>query len=331
MATSEMSSRNEKGRAGGVLGSDSGQPSHELVESIQRARLLNAMIEVAAERGYLGASVGHVVARAGMSRRTFYEMFESREDCFLAAFDTGVERAAAALAQGYERERTWRGGVRAALIELLELLDREPALARMCMVEALAAGPLPLERRAEVLRRLARTLEDVATQERRGGREPVLLSAEGIVGGALSVAHTRLLEQRPGSLLELLPQLMALIVLPYLGPRAAGEELRRVPPAPTARTAPPTVEAAPNGLQRLGTRLTYRTVCCLVYIAEHPGTSNRAVAQGAEISDEGQTSKLLARLAGLDLLVNEGGAPGAANAWRLTDKGKQLLHAIPDL
>jgi AcrR family transcriptional regulator len=327
MATNEMSARDQKLRVGGEPGPGFDQPSHEYVESIQRARLLNAMIEVAATRGYLGASVGHVVARAGMSRRTFYELFESREDCFLAAFDTGVERAAAVIANGYGSERTWREGVRAARVALLELLDAEPALARMCVIEALAAGPAPLERRAQVLRRLARTLEDTATREP-GESESPLLGAEGIVGGAFSVLHTRLLERRPDSLLELLPQLMALIVLAYLGGRAAGEELRR--PAPVARAPTPKPELEANGLQRLGTRLTYRTVRCLAYIAEHPGTSNRAVAHGAEISDEGQTSKLLARLARLDLLVNEGGAPGAANSWRLTGKGEQLLHAIPE-
>jgi AcrR family transcriptional regulator len=270
-----------------------------------------------------------------MSRRTFYELFESREDCFLAAFELGVERATAALTQGYAQgraqERTWREGVRAALVALLELLDSEPALARLCVIEALAAGPGPLERRAEVLRELARTLEELATRERRGKGEPALLGAEGIVGGAFSVLHTRLLERRADSLLALLPQLMALIVLPYLGPRAAGEELGRAAPEPAVRAAAPAAESSANGgLQRLGTRLTYRTVRCLLYIAEHPGTSNRAVALGAEISDEGQTSKLLARLSRLDLLVNEGGAPGAANAWRLTGKGEQLLHAIPE-
>ena len=68
--------------------------SRDEVDDIQRARIVSAMVEVAADVGYLGAAVAPVVARAGISRRTFYELFEGREDCFLAAFDWAVEQAA---------------------------------------------------------------------------------------------------------------------------------------------------------------------------------------------------------------------------------------------
>jgi AcrR family transcriptional regulator len=64
------------------------------VAEIQRARMVAALVEVARERGVSGVTVAHVVARSGVSRRTFYELFEDREDCFLAGFDLAVQGAA---------------------------------------------------------------------------------------------------------------------------------------------------------------------------------------------------------------------------------------------
>lgn len=301
----------------------------EQVTGIQRARIVSAMVEVAAEHGFLGAAVGRVVKRAGVSRRTFYDLFDSREDCFLAALDWGVEQISGQLAEAYTRESSWRDGVRSALASLLVCLGAEPQLARVCVVEALGAGALVLERRARVLQDLADALR-VGAPDARGASEP-LLTAEAVIGGGFSVIHTRLsLSEDPQPpLTDLLGQLMALIVLPYLGARAAGEELAR--PAPElpapARTAD-TRGANRRILERLNMRLTYRTVRCLLFVAEHPGASNRAVAIGADIADEGQTSRLLMRLAGLDLLAKEPPRPGYPNAWRLTSHGEQVLQAL---
>ena len=122
---------------------------------------------------------------------------------------------------------------------------------------------------------------------------------------------------------------MALIALPYLGTRAAGEELARpAPEFPAPAAAADAREANRLILKRLDMRLTYRTVRCLVFVAEHPGVSNRAVALGAEISDEGQASRLLMRLAGLDLLVRTCPGPGKPNSWRLTSHGERVLQAL---
>src|SRR3977135_679977 len=94
----------------------------EKVSEIQRARVLAAMTEVAAERGAANVSVGHVVARSGVSRRTFYELFDDREDCFLAAFDDTLEHVAASVIAAYEAPGAWRTKIRAALTALLEAL-----------------------------------------------------------------------------------------------------------------------------------------------------------------------------------------------------------------
>lgn len=298
------------------------------VTEVQRARLLSAAARVVGELGYEGMSVARVTGRAGVSRRTFYELFDSRESCFLGAFDWGVEQACAQMSEAYGRERTRCDGVRSALFSLLLFLDSEPQLAHVCVVEALGAGTLVLRRRARVLQELADALRTGAPRGHEvAATEPPLLTAETIVGGAFSVVHTRLL-LRDGSLVELLGQLMALILLPYLGARAAGEELARPLPEISARPAASARGTSTRILERLNVRLTYRTVRCLLFVAEHPDASNREVAQGAEIKDEGQASKLLARLAGMDLLSRSGHGPGKPNAWRLTAHGEQVLHAL---
>jgi AcrR family transcriptional regulator/DNA-binding MarR family transcriptional regulator len=337
------------------LNTERGSFPREEVDDIQRARVLSAMVEVAANDGYMGAAVAPVVARAGISRRTFYELFEGREDCFLAAFDWGIEQARQVMVEAYGSQRSWREQIRHSLAALLMLLDAEPELACVCVIEALAAGRLMLARRAQVLDELIDALDATAPQARGTGDAP-LLTAEGVIGGAFSVIHGRLLEQRgagsaagaegsepwlgvgapadgrraaPGPLIYLHGQLMALIALPYLGPRAAGEELTRS--APDARALAKTRAGGESGrlLDRLDMRLTHRTVRCLIFIGEQPGSSNREIAKGAGISDEGQTSKLLTRLTRLGLIANgRPHGPGYANYWTLTSQGEQVLSAV---
>jgi AcrR family transcriptional regulator len=315
--------------------SGAGSLSRGEVEDIQRARIVSAMVEVAARQGYIGAAVAPVVARAGISRRTFYELFEGREDCFLAAFDWGIEQARQGMVEAYRSQRSWRDRVRHALAALLVLLDSEPELARVCVIEVLGAGGLALARRAQVLDETIGALEASAPRTR--GSSAPLLTPEGIVGGAFSVLHGRLLEQDgpggvgdgAGPLIELHGQLMALIALPYLGPRAAGEELTRGAP-----DVPMPARTGINGeggrlLGRLDMRLTHRTVRCLMFIREHPGSSNREIANGAEVPDEGQTSKLLGRLTRLGLIANtQPHGPGHPNHWTLTPPGEQVLGAV---
>jgi AcrR family transcriptional regulator/DNA-binding MarR family transcriptional regulator len=324
----------------------SGLVSRREIEDFQRARILSAMVEVSAELGYIGAAVAQVVARAGVSRRTFYELFEGREECFLAAFEWGVAHAREAMAEAYASQRSWRERVRYALAALLAFLEAEPQLARVLVIEALGAGKLVLARRGQVMDELIAALNAAAPQPRAAAEKP-LLTAEGVVGGAFSVIHGRLLEDRSSAadgdmvsatragdirpLLSLHGQLMALIALPYLGPRAAGEEITRAAPEIAQReNAAARVDGGGGRLlERLDMRLTYRTVRCLLFIAEQPGCSNREIARGADMADEGQTSKLLSRLVRLDLIANsQAHGPGHPNRWALTAHGQQVLSAV---
>src|ERR1700704_6032816 len=103
----------------------SGLP-REHVSEIQRMRILVAMAEVASERGAGSVTVAHVVARAGVSRRTFYDLFADREECFLAAFEEAIDRGGAQVIAAYEAGAMWRERMRAGLWALLVWLDEEP-------------------------------------------------------------------------------------------------------------------------------------------------------------------------------------------------------------
>jgi AcrR family transcriptional regulator len=328
-----MSAARSGGRARRVVpGTGTGQ---ERVSAIQRSRMLLALVEVAAERGVGQASVAHIVARAGVSRRTFYELFEDREDCFLAAFDHALVRAAEVVRPAYEAQRGWRERVRAGLTALLRFLDEEPGLGGLLVVDSLSAGPRGLERREQAIDTLIAVV-DGGHEEGKVAQESSPLAAEGVVGAVFSVVHARMLKRRAAGVgdsgkgkqapfLGLLNQLMGMIVMPYLGTAAAKRELTRAVPA--ARTIK---RANADPLRELDMRLTYRTIRVLVAIAAAPGASNRRIAEAAGVSDQGQISKLLTRLEHLGLIQNvgEGPAKGEPNSWTLTHTGTDVERAI---
>ncbi len=325
-----------------------GAPRNRISEA-QRTRMLAAAVQVVGEVGYGGMSVARVTDRAGVSRRTFYEQFEDREGCFLTLFDEALECAtevareasAAAVAAG---RGAWSERIRAGLLALLVLLEEEPGLGSLLIVDALGGGPKILERRARALEAVKAAVDGGGAEAKKGS-DPPPLTAEGVVGAVFSVVHARLLEQAgslsangsarrrstPQPLIALLNPLMGMIVLPYLGQAAAARQLER--PMPRAARAPKTSRAPKplaDPLQGLEMRLTYRTLLVLSAIAEHPGASNRRIADVAEIHDQGQMSKLLGRLGRLGLIANAGaGQPkGEANAWELTPKGREVEAAL---
>jgi AcrR family transcriptional regulator len=331
-------------------------PGREHVAELQRARIVAAMVELVRERGVPNVTVAHVVARSGVSRRTFYEQFEDRGGCLLAAFEDGVEQAAASVLPAYRAAGVaggaWEEQLREGLQALLELLDARPALGGLCIVDVLAGERRVLERRTQVVDVLIGAVHRGGAVVG-GARRPPRIVAEGAVGAVLAVIHARLCAPNPRPLTPLLNQLMEMIVLPYRGPEPAARELER--PVPRTRRRP----AAPaDPLSNLDMRLTYRTVRVLQAISdlgarEPPGSqapdgqasngrapdkrapdgrapNSREVADAAGISDQGQISKLLWRLADLGLIAN--GSPthgkGEPNAWTLTPRGRDVQQAI---
>jgi AcrR family transcriptional regulator len=315
-------------RRGAPVGAVLSRRGDVLVSQTQRSRMLASAVQVIAEHGYGELSISRITGRAGVSRRTFYDLFEDREDCFLAAFDDAVARARELMLAGWESERGWRAQVRAALLALLVLLDREPGVRCLLVVDALKAGPRVQARRASVLAELSAALHATGSHAK-SGRELPDLTGEGVVGAVLGVVHTRLLGKPSGSLLDLLNPLMGVIVLPYLGPAVAQRELAHPAPKLSAAQA---IRRGRSGdlLGGLPMRITHRTLLVLATIAKHPGASNREVADAAGVTDQGQISKLLARLEGLDLIENTtpGQPSGEPNAWHLTPHGVQVQQAV---
>ena len=274
-------------------------------------------------------SIADIAARAGVSPRKLRAQFADVEACFLAAFEWSSERAGAAMAQAYAGEHGWVEAVRSALTAALELIEREPDLARLWIVYALGGGPRVMRGRAAAIATLAEHV-DRGRLESRVRAEPPAITAEGVVGALLVVLQTRLLASKPEPPSALRGELMSLILLPYLGSAAARRELTRpAGPSPGGRrTQPPRSGRAV--MEGAGPRLTYRTARVLTAIAERPGSSNREIANRAEVVDQGQISKLLTRLEAQGLIANVGGGGlrGAPNAWELTLRGEQIQHSI---
>ena len=196
----------------------------DLIRAIQRERLIVAMLNAAAELGYLGTNVQDVIDRAGISRPTFYEHFSNKEDCFLAAFDTSAERLRKRVeAAAREGGDVWRERVRLSLQALLRFASREPDTARTIVVEARAASAAAVKRRVELMDSFARCLQSGAEELLPDGDSQTGTTASGIIGGVESVLYSRLCKQEYDQLESLLPSLMYFVVLPYEGHQAAIE------------------------------------------------------------------------------------------------------------
>ena len=336
-----------RGRSAAVARSRSAHseaPRDRVVE-IQRSRLLAAALGAVDELGYPRVTVAHISSRARVSRRTFYELFDNREDCLLAALESVVETVQDELARAQLDDMPWRERVRTGLWTILSFFEREPVLARVCVVQALRGGPRVLERRERVLAELARVVDEGRFESAKSGECPPV-TAEGLVGAAFSIVYGRLVRgECESSLTGLLGELMGMVVLPYLGPAAARrEQARPVPAIARGEAAAHRVSLVAAGQGERGgyggggsdplagvpMRLTYRTTLVLEAIARRPGVSNRLAAELAGITDQGQISKLLARLERLGLIENtgEGHAKGEPNAWTLTPLGRQVARRL---
>jgi AcrR family transcriptional regulator len=308
------------------------QPREQVAE-IQRSRLLAGAVGTIDEHGYAHTTVGQIATRARVSRRTFYELFADREACLAALFEEVVGMIERELAAAGLGGLPWRERVRGGLWAILSFFDREPALARVCVVQVLRGGPGVLARRDEVLARLAEELDEGRGGGARGA-QCTALTAEGLVGAAFGIVYARLLRGERMPLTGLFGELMGMIVLPYLGPAAARREhVRPGPGLVSVADVEPTPVESHGGRDPLagrGMRLTYRTARVLACIADEPGASNRIVAEHAGVADAGQISKLLRRLERLGLVVNTGGGhqSGEPNAWRLTALGRQVAGGL---
>jgi AcrR family transcriptional regulator len=194
----------------------------EYVVNSQRSRLLAAAVLVVGEDGYAGMTVSAVIRRAGVSRKTFYEFFADREDCFLAAFDGLLERALRGAREVYGDGDAWPRQLRALLTAALDALAAHPAEARLGFVEVLAAGPRALARRDAALKAFMEFLAPGYEAAADSSKIPPLVP-EAVVGSVYEIVYARVLHERADELPSLVGGLVYCALAPFLGPVAAAE------------------------------------------------------------------------------------------------------------
>jgi AcrR family transcriptional regulator len=174
-------------------------PARDAIASNQRARLYGAMIEGVAAHGYAATTVVELTSMAGVSKRTLYELFPSKEACFLATYDLVVRRAVKRINAAYRGERDWMAGLRSAFEAFAAEVEDEPKAAKLAVVEALGAGPVALERMERTSLVFERMIASSFAQAPDGVTLPPIV-VKGIVGGLGRVARLRL---RDGAIEEL--------------------------------------------------------------------------------------------------------------------------------
>ncbi len=196
----------------------------EFVVHNQRERLIAGLAEAVAENGYAGTTIAHITRHAAVSRRTFYEHFDSKDACFVAAYEVVMEQLRERVDDAYEGQDEWPQALRAGLAAMLAFLAAEPNLARLSMVEALVAGPVVVERYDAAIHSLVPYLE-----AGREGRSPEVLARlspsteEALVGGLVSLISRRIIADRAAELEQLLPDLVEFTLTPYLGTSEAAK------------------------------------------------------------------------------------------------------------
>jgi AcrR family transcriptional regulator len=305
---------------------------------MQRERILDAVVDVVAERGMAGASVGLVIARAQVSRRAFYECFASLEDATVAVMDGALAQLSALASQALAAEENWRDGMRSALAAVLAFFDAQPTLARVCVVEALGGGPVVLARREYIVSAF-RALVVASIERQVTPASP--LAAEGVMASVMGIVYTHIVTEQSGPLIELLGPLMGLATSLYLDGSEVqreielGEELaqtmleRRASQQAAHRADADTRVHVPEVL--LGVR-AQRARLCLSYVAEQGerglSPSSQQVAVGIGLADRRQVLGALGKLVALGLLVKHAGGAGYPNAWSLTSVGEQVAQAL---
>jgi AcrR family transcriptional regulator len=191
----------------------------------RRQSILEAIVRVVGRKGYKATSVADVIAEADTSRTTFYKHFDDKHDCFLAAYDMVTERVVSEVIASCDGEEDWLERVRTGLRTIVELFALDPELARTAIVEVSAAGADARQRHWNAISRFTEFLED--GKEAAGDRElpeNIALMAAGAVSGLI---FDELLTGRAERLPQLLPDLLFALLVPYIGPGAATEEMRR--------------------------------------------------------------------------------------------------------
>ncbi len=196
----------------------------EVVARSQRERLLEATMRIVAEKGYAATTVTDLTREAGISRTTFYQLFEDKEACFLAAYDAAVDGLVRRITAAYEAEERWPDRARAGLRTLLEALAADPAQARLALVDVAAAGPAAQRRFRAAVQRLTPFLDE-GRDYAPGGRALPANASRMAAGAVVGLISDELVAGRSDKLPGLLSDLLFATLVAYLGPDAAAREV----------------------------------------------------------------------------------------------------------
>lgn len=218
--SAQRSDGSEKGRSelGPLPGGHHGLSREQVAES-QRERLLAALAHAVADRGYKATTITEIVKGASVSSKAFYENFDSKEDCFLAALEAVLAHLHEIVSTAAAPYEEWPRRVVAALRALLEFFEAEPDLARLCLVEPVTATPAIAARFREEVIAWIPYLTPGRTEREDAAALPE--STEDSLLGGIVVLTSRSLLAGGGPLPDLLPDLVEFLLAPYLGPERA--------------------------------------------------------------------------------------------------------------
>jgi len=182
---------------------------------------------VVAAKGYGTATIADLTKEAGVSRTTFYEHFEDKEACFLAAYDNAVGALVRRVIAAYEAEQRWPDRAAAGLAALLAALAEEPALARLSLVDVGNVGPTAQRRYRAAIQRLT-PLFDEGRDFASGGRSLPANTSRMAIGGVTGLISDELVAGRAEELPGLLSDVLFATLVPYIGPDAAAREVDRL-------------------------------------------------------------------------------------------------------
>ena len=195
----------------------------EMVVRSQRERLLAAIVRVAAAKGYEATSVADILEEAGVGRESFYELFEDKRECILAAHAALVDHLEDTVRTAYEEPGPWAERVRKSLAAMLEWFASDPAAAKVTVVELAAVGSVSRQRFQEDFQRFTRLLEE-GREDPQPGRPQ---AAELAIGAGLAKVYEEVVRGRTADLPKMLPELTYEVLVPFVGEEAARTEQRR--------------------------------------------------------------------------------------------------------
>jgi AcrR family transcriptional regulator/predicted transcriptional regulator len=289
----------------------------------QRDRLVAAMGELTAELGLAAVGVHHVCQRAGVSRRTFYDLYADRDACVADTHEEAFGRLLGHLAEAVaDTGAAWEDRAVAVTQAMLGAWDADRVLAQLCLVSSVSGHTDAMKLRRTAMAQIAGLLADPP-------RQPMVEAA--VLGCAITgiwgLAFASVTEKPEASISDLAGVAIYLLLAPFAGRRhAAARAAGRGGTAAYVTRWTPTVVGSGDDRGLLVTELTSQT---LRYLNGHPGAANIDIARAVDVRHESQMSRHLGRLERAGMVSRR--KEGRTNAWVLTARGEEAARTLRDL